>query len=131
MSLNLPSRMGRRVQADSSLAIVNIVLLLIFYFLLAGQAPGVRTTLDLSSTATLSVENLPAPVLEIRGAQDWRLDGAAIRPEMLPAALADAPGPVHLLMDRAAPSSLLMQVLRRPELADHDIRLVTLKETAP
>lgn len=131
MSLDLPSRRDRRIQVDSSLAIVNIVLLLIFYFLLAGQAPQVQTPLNLSSTATLSAEDLPSPVLEIRGPQDWRLDGTPIQPEMLPAALTAAPGPVHLLMDRAAPSSLLMQILRRPELADHDILLVTLKDAAP
>ena len=131
MSLHLPSRRERRVHVDSSLSIVNIVLLLIFYFLLAGQAPRVETPLELARSTTLSAEDLPSPVLEIRGPQDWLLDGAAIRPEMLPAALASAPGPVHLLMDRAAPSSLLMQVLRRPELADQDIRLVTQKDVAP
>lgn len=131
MSLHLPSRRDRRVQVDSALSIVNIVLLLIFYFLLTGQAPRVETPLQLARTAALSAEELPSPVLEIRGPQDWLLDGAAIGPEMLPAALASSPGPVHLLIDRAAPSSLLMAVLRRPELADHDLRLVTLKESAP
>ncbi|WP_323718661.1 ExbD/TolR family protein [Paracoccus aminovorans] len=131
MSLNLPSRDGRRVQVDTALAIVNIVLLLIFYFLIAGQAPRLQTPLELSSTATLSPENLPSPVLEVRGPEDWLLDGDPVRPEMLPAALASVPGPVHLLMDRRAPSGLLVQVLRRPELAGHDIRLVTLKDFAP
>ena len=40
MSLRLPISRGRRVQVDTSLAIVNIVLLLIFYFLLVGQDPS-------------------------------------------------------------------------------------------
>lgn len=128
MSMNLPSRDGRRVQVDPSLAIVNIVLLLIFYFLLAGQERPIETPLDLATTTTLSPESLPSPMLELHGPEDWLLDGAPIRPEMLPAALAQAQGPVHLLMDRNAPSGLLVSVLRRPELAGHEIRLVTMKD---
>ena len=131
MSLNLPTGRGRRVQVDTSLAIVNIVLLLIFYFLIVGQDPAVETALDLSSTTALSPESLPSPVLEVLGPEDWRLDGVAIRPEMLPGALAGTAGPVHLLMDRAAPAGLLVGLMRRPELAGQDILLVTIKGFAP
>lgn len=128
MSLNLPVlRHGRHVQADTSLAIVNIVLLLIFYFLIAGQDPKVETGLDLASTTALSPESLPSPVLEVLGPEEWRLDGTPIQPEMLPGALADASGPVHLLMDRTVPAGLLVGLMRRPELAGHEIRLVTIK----
>lgn len=128
MSLNLPAlRDGRHVQVDTSLAIVNIVLLLIFYFLIAGQDPKVETALDLSSTTALSPDSLPSPVLEVLGPEEWRLDGMPIRPEMLPGALAEAAGPVHLLMDRNAPAGLLVGMMRRPELTGHDIRLVTIK----
>ncbi|QFQ88765.1 biopolymer transporter ExbD [Paracoccus kondratievae] len=130
MSLHLPAP-GKRPRIDASLAIVNIVLLLIFFFLLSGQEPQIRTPLDLSTTTTLAAEDLPSPVLEIRGPEDWLLDSAPIRPEMLPAALASAPGPVHVLMDRAAPAGLLVAVLRRPELAGHELRLVTLRNGGP
>lgn len=128
MSLNLPSRAERRVQVDTSLAIVNIVLLLIFFFLMVGQAPRMQTPLELATTTTLAQQELPSPMLELRGPDEWLLDGDPIRPEMLPAALAQVSGPVHLLMDRTAPASLLVAVLRRPELAGHDLRLVTLKD---
>lgn len=132
MSMNLPPlRQGRHVQVDTSLAIVNIVLLLIFYFLIAGQNPAPDTDLELAGTTELSPENLPSPVLEVLGPEEWRLDGRPIRPEMLPGALAASGAPVHLLIDRNAPAGLLVGLMRRPELAGHDIRLVTIKGFAP
>ncbi|RCW87046.1 ExbD/TolR family protein [Paracoccus lutimaris] len=127
MSMRLPTSRGRKVQVDTSLAIVNIVLLLIFYFLLAGQDSKVRTQLELATTTTLSPDTLPSPVLEVLGPEDWRLNGQPIRPEALPGALAASPGPVHLLLDRNAPAGLLVGLMRRPELAGHELRLVTIK----
>ena len=127
MHLRLPATAGRKVQVDTSLAIVNIVLLLIFYFLLAGQSAQPQTQLRLSTTSTLSPDNLPSPVLEVIGPEDWRLDGQPILPEALPGALAAVDGPVHLLLDRDAPAGLLVGLIRRPELAGHELRLVTIK----
>ena len=129
MSLNLPER-NRRLRFDHALAIVNIVLLLIFYFLLVGQQPHLNSPLDLSATTSLTPESLPWPVLELRGPGEWWLDGASIRPEAMPSALAGG-GPVYLLMDRAAPASLLVEALQLPELTGHDLRLVTQKDAAP
>ena len=60
MSLRLPASRGRKVQVDTSLAIVNIVLLLIFYFLLAGQDPKFATQLELATTSTLSPGATPS-----------------------------------------------------------------------
>ncbi|MFC3529850.1 ExbD/TolR family protein [Paracoccus mangrovi] len=132
MSLRLPPlRQGRHIQVDTSLAIVNIVLLLIFYFLIVGGNPALETPLELASTTELAPEDLPSPVLEVHGPEDWRLDGRPIQPEMLPAALADMTGSVHLVMDRTAPAALLVGLMRRPELAGHDIRLVTIKGFQP
>lgn len=127
MSMRLPIGRGRRVQVDTSLAIVNIVLLLIFYFLLAGQDPKFATGLELATTTTLHPDKLPSPVLEVIGPDDWRLDGRPILPEALPGALADSAGPLHLLLDRDAPAGLLVGLMRRPELAGHELRLVTIK----
>ena len=127
MSLNLPTGRGRRVQVDTSLAIVNIVLLLIFYFLLVGQDPKFETGLKLATTTTLRPDSLPSPVLEVLGPEDWRLDGRPILPEALPGALASSAAPLHLLLDRNAPAGLLVGLMRRPELAGHELRLVTVK----
>lgn len=137
MSLNLPSRSHGRRQIDTSLAIVNIVLLLIFFFLIGGQDRRLQTPLHLATTRALPAQALPSPVLELRGPEDWVLDGQPITPEMAPAALAAVMGPqpgrlpVHLVMDRAAPARALMAALRRTELAGHDLRLVTQKGADP
>ncbi|SFA51993.1 biopolymer transport protein ExbD [Paracoccus halophilus] len=127
MSLRLTSIRSHRAHVDTPLAIVNIVLLLIFYFLLAGQDPRVSSALNLATTSALAPDGLPSPLLEVSGPEDWRLDGTAIRPEMLPGALAESSGPLHLLLDRDAPAGLLVGLLRRPELAGHEIRLVTMR----
>ena len=131
MSLRLPASRGRKVQVDTSLAIVNIVLLLIFYFLLAGQDPKFATQLELATTSTLSPDTLPSPVLEVVGPEDWRLDGRPILPEALPGGLAASSGPLHLLLDRNAPAGLLVGLMRRPELAGRELRLVTVKGLGP
>ena len=131
MSLRLPISRGRRIQVDTSLAIVNIVLLLIFYFLLAGQDPKFETRLELATTTALKPDTLPSPVLEVLGPEDWRLDGRPILPEALPGALAASAGPLHLLLDRNAPAGLLVGLMRRPELAGRELRLVTVKGLGP
>lgn len=129
MSIALPRRDTSRLRIDTSLAIVNIVLLLIFFFLVTGQEARLDTSAQLSTTRALDPATLPSPVLEVIDAENWRLDGEAVLPEMVPAALAHITGPLHLVMDRAAPGGLLVDVLGRPELAGHEIVLVTLRES--
>lgn len=124
MSLNLPRR-PLPARLDPALAIVNIVLLLIFFFLSAGQSTRPIGDLQLARTQQLPPGTLPSPVLELRGAERWLLDGQPILPELLAAALAPHDGPLHVMIDRQAPASLLLELLRRPELEGHDIRLVT------
>ena len=124
MSLNLPRREAR-MRLDPALAIVNIVLLLIFFFLAAGQNDPAPTSLQLARTSTLPAGALPSPVLELRGADEWLLDGEPVLPQLLAAALAGRDGPLHVMIDRQAPSSVLLELLRRPEVEGHDIRLVT------
>ncbi|KIT17912.1 ExbD/TolR family protein [Jannaschia aquimarina] len=124
----LPKR--PRQQLDVSLAIVNIVLLLIFFFLATGRllnpaGPG----LDLSETTELPLDALPKPVLVVGQAGRWELDGAPLDPNLLDAALQDMPQPVtlHLLIDRGAPADSLLAVVARPELEEVEVRLVTLR----
>ena len=124
MSLQLPRR---RVQArlDPALAVVNIVLLLIFFFLSTGQPSRSPSDLQLAQTRQLPPGALPSPVLELRGAESWLLDDQPILPDLLPAALALHDGPLHVMIDRQAPASLLLELLRHPGLEGRDMRLVT------
>lgn len=114
---------------DVSLAIVNIVLLLIFFFLVTGRLLNpVNPELDLSQTSELPLDQLPSPILVVGADGDWQLDGQTIAPAFLPIALQDLPQPValHLLINRDAPADTLLSVLDRPDLAETEIRLVTL-----
>lgn len=129
MSLNLPAR-RMRMRIDPAYSIVNIVLLLIFFFLLAGQETRITSELQLAQTTALPAGQLPPPVLEIISDTEWRLDGQTLRPELLAAALPEGDAPLHLLIDRGAPSAQLLSILRRPELADRQIRLVTVRGAA-
>ena len=96
----------------------------------ADQAPLSQTS-NPAMTSTLSPDTLPSPVLEVVGPEDWRLDGRPILPEALPGALAASSGPLHLLLDRNAPAGLLVGLMRRPELAGRELRLVTVKGLGP
>ena len=124
MSLRLPVR-PRRMHIDPAYAIVNLVLLLIFFFMVSGQETRLTTQVELAETQALPPGKLPPPLLEIISDNDWRLDGQPIRPELLAAALPASDIPVHLLIDRSAPAELLLAILRRPELTDRQIRFVT------
>lgn len=115
-----------RSTPDTSLAIINIVLLLIFFFLLTGrlaQAPGIPV--ELSQTADLPIAALPKPILVWEGDSDLTLDGTPIAPDALEAALADQTQ-LHILIDRAESARVLIDLLARPEFAHLGISLVTI-----
>lgn len=128
MALGLPPRRDMPVRLDNSLAVVNIVLLLLFFFLSVGQDVRPADDMALSVTDALPLEDLPRPILVVRSADEWELDGSPISPELVPAAVA---GPVlHLMIDKDARAGLLIATLENPVLAGYDLRLVTLREAA-
>ena len=121
----LPDR-PRHIQPDVSMAIVNIVLLLILFFLATGALvntpdQGVR----LSETRDLPVDQLPSPVLIVEDGGGLLLDGVPITRAELPQALSDQPI-LHVLIDREAPAHELLALIDRPVLDRMDIRLVTI-----
>lgn len=127
MSLKLPPRPARP-PADPALTVVNLVLLLIFFFLLTGQDNGAVAELDLARTSDIPAGQFPPPVLEVLGPDDYRLDGQPVTPDLLATALPGDDRPVHLMIARDAPSGLLLSVFRRPELSDRPVRLVTQRQ---
>lgn len=123
-------RPSHKVQMDTSLAIVNIVLLLIFFFLATGQllnppAQGV----DLPETSELPLDQLPAPILVVDTGGNWELDGTPVAPDLLDNALAEMEGPVtlHVLVSADAPAGTLLSIVNRPDLQAYQMRLVTLR----
>lgn len=132
MRRDLFPRAPQRFQLDASLAIVNIVLMLIFYFLVVGQiAEGDATTGDIAlpSTTTLPTEALPSPLLTVSADGDLSLDGLDLGPEELGAATRTMPV-LHVLIDRRAPARRLLEVLALPALQGKDVRLVSLRISA-
>lgn len=133
MTVSLPPR-RRHTSIDVSLAIVNIVLLLIFFFMVTGQitAEPPSEEVDLPISSSLPLDQLPRPLLMVTTEGQWLLDGTEVAPDLLGVALDALPQSVrlHLLLDRGAPADLLVAVLRNPALADRSIQLVTLKERA-
>ena len=124
-------RPHHKVQLDVSLAIVNIVLLLIFFFLATGQLLNPPTQgVDLAETSELPLDQLPSPILIVHDDGRWELDGQPVAPDLLGTALADVSLPVtlHILIAGAAPAGSLMAIVNRPELASAELRLVTLRQ---
>lgn len=123
-------RPAQSIQLDTSLAIVNIVLLLILFFLATGQLlnPPARDV-DLAETSELPLDELPSPILIVTADSTWELDGTPVAPDLLGAAVADLPQPVtlHVMINREAPAAALMEVLAQPELAETEMRLVTIR----
>jgi biopolymer transport protein ExbD len=125
----LPAR-APKIEMDVSFAIVNIVFLLLFFFLIIGQTPNRQTQdMKLAETSELPLDRLPSPILVVTASGAWQLDGAPIAPEFLFVALQDMPRPLvlHVLVNRDAPAESLLQIVTRPDLAEVDLRLVTLK----
>ncbi|MFQ1701444.1 ExbD/TolR family protein [Loktanella agnita] len=127
----LPRR-HKPVGLDVSLAIVNIVLLLIFFFLATGQLLNPPTEgVEISETTELPLDQLPAPILIVRDDAIWELDGVPVAPDLLGVAVAalDAPVTLHILIGREAPASALIDIMNRDALRDVEIKLVTLRRT--
>lgn len=115
-----------RVQPDVSLAIVNIVLLLILFFLATGALVNAPPTgVDLSETRDLPIDQLPKPVLAVEPDGSLILDGMPVLAADLPRDLAGQ-SLLHLLIDRSAPAQDLVDLLTQPGLDSLEIRLVTI-----
>lgn len=132
MIRSLPRR-HQPVGLDVSLAIVNIVLLLIFFFLATGQLLNPPTRgVEISETTELPLDQLPSPILIVRDTGAWELDGAPIAPDLLGVAVAALESPLilHVLIGRDAPATSLLDIVNLPELASAEIKLVTLRRVA-
>lgn len=117
-----------RRQPDFSLAIVNIVLLLVFFFLITGSlVQQGETSVDLAETSDLPLERLPRPLLLIDKQGDMALDGVAVLPDQLAAELGpDMPPALYLLADSKLSADRLMALTTRPDLGGVSMRLITL-----
>ena len=116
-----------RATVDVSLSIVNIVLLLIMFFLIAGELVAARALdADPARTRELLVESLPDPVLEILDDGTWQLDDVELLPEALGTVLTEEDTVLHVVVDGDAPAERVLNLLQREDLATVQIKLVTI-----
>lgn len=123
--LRLPDRRPSH-RPDSALAIVNIVLLLIFFFLATGSLLNSDSVeIDLPQTTELPLDQLPQPLLFVDGEGQMILNGAIVTPGELNGLLIDDPR-LHVLADRELSAGRLLEILAAEELIAVEVKLVTL-----
>ncbi|MEP1963689.1 ExbD/TolR family protein [Tateyamaria sp.] len=111
---------------DSSLAIVNIVLLLIFFFLATGTLISSDSVeIDLPETTQLPLDLLPKPLLTVDADAAMTLDGVPLEPGTLAALLVDFPT-LHVLADRDLGAGTLLDLIAAENLVAVNVKLVTL-----
>lgn len=125
-----------RPAPDFGLAQVNIVLLLVLFFLVVGTIVETsEQAVRLPETVDLPLERLPRPLLLIDGGETWQLDGEVLAPLDVVARLIENPDGVtrvHLLAAQDLPADVLFAALRRLEDTGLGVALVTIKtETRP
>lgn len=118
----------RRKEADFSLAIVNIVLLLVFFFLITGSlVQSGEIEINLAETSELPLERLPRPLLLIDASGAMALDGVPLEADQIAANLGETlPEALYLLADGDLSADQLMALTTRPDLAGLSLRLITL-----
>lgn len=123
-----------RPPPDFGLAQVNIVLLLVLFFLVVGTIVETsEQAVRLPETTELPLERLPRPLLLIDGGERWQLDGEALAPLDAVARLIENPdgvSRVHLLVAQDLPADTLFEALRRLEDTGLGVALVTIKTEA-
>ena len=123
-----------RTPPDFGLAQVNIVLLLVLFFLVVGTIVETsEQAVRLPETTELPLERLPRPLLLIDGGETWQLDGEALSPLDVVALLIENPDNitrVHLLVEQDLPADTLFDALRRLEDTGLGVALVTIKTDA-
>ncbi|MEM1233571.1 MAG: biopolymer transporter ExbD [Pseudomonadota bacterium] len=123
--LRLPPRPPRH-SPDAALAIVNIVLLLIFFFLATGSLLNSDSVeIALPQTTELPLDQLPKPLLFVDSAGEMTLDGAPVQPGDLNARLIDFPR-LHVLADKELSAGRLLEIIAAEELIATEVKLVTL-----
>ncbi|MBT0957252.1 biopolymer transporter ExbD [Alphaproteobacteria bacterium KMM 3653] len=119
---------------DFGLAQVNIVLLLVLFFLVVGTIVETdELSVDLSKTEDLPLERLPRPLLLIAPDGTWALDGQAMSAaevaEALSAPAAEGqPNAVYILAPQDLPADSLIAAMEALVPTGRAVSLVTLKD---
>ena len=115
-----------RLKPDISLFIVNIVLLLILFFLATGQIMnGAPADKRLAITHDLPLDLLPQPLLEIGASGVLSLNSEPVTGDDLDGLLVGETD-LYVLVDGAIDAVRLVEILARDDLAAFNVELVTI-----
>ncbi len=119
-----------RARPDFSLAVVNIVFLLLLFYLATGSLikPS-ELAADAPLTSELPLELLPRPLLLVAADGSFSLDGAPVAADEISQAARTAVGPdgvLNVLADRTMPGRDFLGILARIDSGGVPLRIVTL-----
>jgi biopolymer transport protein ExbD len=125
-------RPARRFRPEFSLAMVNVVLLLLLYFLVAGDpAEQTERAIMPPSTRDLPLEGLPRPLLSLLPEGALVLDGVPVTRAALLARVAAGDLPrLHILTSRSHPARALLALTGDLAAAGAEAKLITLRNRA-
>ena len=123
--------------ADFSLAIINVVFLLLFFFILTGSVVQ-RSEMEVRApfTKNLPLERLPRPLIVISQSQELFLDGLPITEEKLGLKItqtADIPKTrfkmLNILADGKLSAKSFLKIVDRLRKSGLPVRIVTVRTT--
>ena len=126
----------RRERLEFALPTINIIFLLMLYFLVAGTIVQ-KDELGVAppETSRVATDRLPRPLLSINDAGAMTLDGVLVTVAELPAAAQAATGPnaqahqLNILAPAGMPASAFLGVLSGLAAANVAVRVVTIERT--
>lgn len=129
----IPRPPARR-RPDFSLATINIVFLLLLFFLIAGTVvQKAETDVDIPLATKLPLENLPRPLLVVSAEGGLFLDGQPLTEDVLATRASDSlklrGAFINILADRDQPATRLLDVLAVLAGAGLPARIVTVKDS--
>lgn len=132
--MTLIPRRNRRARPDFALSVINIVFLLLLFYLVGGSLvkPG-ETAADAPVTAGLRPELLPRPLVVVAADRSLLLDGVAIALDDLAAAArakVEEGGVLNVLADRAMSGRDFLDVLARIDSGGVPMRIVSVHRPA-
>lgn len=126
--LSLPRHETRK--PDFSLAMVNIVLLLVLFFIVVGApADPAERDIRLPEVRDLPIEALPRPLLRLTSGDGLVLDGQIVARTALISAIRQGDGPqmLHLLVARDHAARAVLALSAELGAAGAQVKLVTVR----
>lgn len=126
--LSLPRHETRK--PDFSLAMVNIVLLLVLFFIVVGApADPAERDIRLPEVHDLPIEALPRPLLRLTSGDGLVLDGQIVARTALISAIRQGDGPqmLHLLVARDHAARAVLALSAELGAAGAQVKLVTVR----